>query len=287
MAVFTGRRLYENNVAGTTTNNPLTNVGTTLNSAGLANLPAVASNHAVIILDPGRAAGAPEIVIVTAHTAAATSATITRGAYGTTARQHASGTTWVHAYTKDDVIEILTADPTDVYEGAFWYRSDTDRLMMHNGSIVIPVSNVPRAGASRVTTQSVTNSAWNLVTFTVEDIDTDAMFSTGSGDRFTCVTPGRYMACFNASFASNATGLRGYAMAKGVVPGTGFFVESLLSVATAGGHVCAVAGEVVLAAGETVSCQVFQNSGGALNLVPGGAGTSEPLRATVRWVAPT
>jgi hypothetical protein len=137
MAIFSGRRIRDNNVQGTITDAPLTNVATTLNSAGLANLSAVSSNHAVIVLDPLRAAGAPEIVIVTAHTGAATSATITRGAYGTSARQHAAGTLWVHPAIDADLIEILTADPSDFYEGQLWYRSDTDIFMAHNGTAAV------------------------------------------------------------------------------------------------------------------------------------------------------
>lgn len=137
MAIFTGRRIRDNNCQGTVTDAPLTAGATTLNSAGLANLSAVSSNHAVIVLDPLRAAGAPEIVIVTAHTGAATSATITRGAYGTSARQHAAGTLWVHAAVDADLVEVLTADPSDFYEGQLWYRSDTDIFMAHNGSAAV------------------------------------------------------------------------------------------------------------------------------------------------------
>lgn len=149
------------------------------------------------------------------------------------------------------------------------------------------LASPPRAAANRITTQSITNNAWNLVTFTVEDTDSDGMFSTGSGDRFTCVTPGRYFVTFTAGFATNTTGLRGYAISKGTTVATGFFAEQLLSVATSGGHWASISGEVVLAAGETVSCQVFQNSGGALDLTPGAVLTSEPVRATIRWVALT
>lgn len=96
-------RLRSNNVFGTTTDAPLTAGATTVNSAGLANLAAVTgSNTAVITLDPNRVNGAPEIVIVTAHTGSATSATITRGAEGTSAREHPAGTFWVHAPTTTD-----------------------------------------------------------------------------------------------------------------------------------------------------------------------------------------
>lgn len=102
-------RVRTDNVFGTTTNNPLTNVGTTLNSDGLANLAAVSSAEAIIILDPNRVSGAPEIVVVTAHTASATSATIVRGQFGTTARQHDSGTEWVHGPIASNASSYATA----------------------------------------------------------------------------------------------------------------------------------------------------------------------------------
>ena len=96
-------RLRSNNVFGTTTDTPLTAGATTLNSAGLANLIAVTgSDTAVITLDPNRVNGAPEIVTVTAHTGSATSATITRAAEGTSAREHPAGTFWVHTPTTTD-----------------------------------------------------------------------------------------------------------------------------------------------------------------------------------------
>lgn len=129
-------RVRADNVQGTITDNPLTNVATTMNSAGLANLPAISSQHAVLVLDPLRSAGAPEIVIVTAHTGAATSATITRGAYGTTARQHASGTLWVHAPTVEDFIRIVAAssDITDPYRGQLAYDRVLDKFIARNQS---------------------------------------------------------------------------------------------------------------------------------------------------------
>ena len=129
-------RVRNDNVFGTLTDNPLTNVATTMNSAGLANLEAVATEHAIIVIDPLRSAGAPETVIVTAHTGSATSATISRGAYGTAARQHAAGVLWVHAPTIEDFIRIVaaTADITDPYEGQLCYEHDTDIYHGYNGS---------------------------------------------------------------------------------------------------------------------------------------------------------
>lgn len=81
----------------------------TLSSPDFADLPAVASpDYLPLILDPDRAAGAPEIVYVTAHTAAATTVTVTRGreqAHGAPAgRSHASGVTWHHGPTAGEFI---------------------------------------------------------------------------------------------------------------------------------------------------------------------------------------
>ena len=103
-------RIRTDNVFGTVTDNPLTGVATTMNSAGLANLAAVSgSDEAIVVLDPNRAGGAPEIVVVTAHTGSATSATIARGQFGTVARQHNQGTEWVHGPIASNATSYATA----------------------------------------------------------------------------------------------------------------------------------------------------------------------------------
>lgn len=87
-------------VSGTILNNPLAIGDTSLSSAGLSTLSVITSpDIAAVILDPGGVAGAPEVVWVTAHTAAATTATIARGKEGSSARQHLVGTPWVHGPT--------------------------------------------------------------------------------------------------------------------------------------------------------------------------------------------
>lgn len=136
MAILPGIRIRENGVFGTITDNPLTAGSTTFNSADLARLSAVAGNHALITLDPLREFGDPEIVMVTAHTAAATVATIQRGMFGTSARSHPQGTLWVHAACDNDFVEIVTSltRPSDQYEGQLIYETDTDRFSGHNGS---------------------------------------------------------------------------------------------------------------------------------------------------------
>jgi hypothetical protein len=131
----TGRRIRSNFQRGTITDSPLASGSTTINSAAFASLPAVASNHLILVLDPTASAGAPEIVEVTAHTAAATSVTVARGAEGSAARQHASGITWILAPTFNDYVEIVTSAtrPTvGLYEGKLIYETDTDKVYFYN-----------------------------------------------------------------------------------------------------------------------------------------------------------
>lgn len=127
MANLPGIRIRGNNVFGAVSDNPLATGSITFNSPNLADLPTVAGNHAIITLDPLRQYGFPEIVMVTAHTASATVATIQRGMYGTTARTHPQNTFWAHAAVEDDFLEVDTTAtrPTDNYQGQLIF--DTDR----------------------------------------------------------------------------------------------------------------------------------------------------------------
>lgn len=106
----------------------------TFNSAALASFPAIgATQHAIIVLDPTASAGAPEIAIITAHTGAATSATITRGAEVTSPRQHLSGTTWRHINSYYDYLQIVAnaaaLPATNIYQGMLAYQQDLDKYV--------------------------------------------------------------------------------------------------------------------------------------------------------------
>lgn len=96
-------RIRNNFQAGVVDDNPLGSGATTLTSTGLATLPVIGStNHMVLILDPLATAGAPEIIYVTAHTSAATTATIVRGQESSTARSHAQNISWIHCPVASD-----------------------------------------------------------------------------------------------------------------------------------------------------------------------------------------
>lgn len=99
--------IFSNFKGGVVSDNPLTSGATTVNSTALGDLDTVASPDAMwMVLDPEGANGDPEIVRVTTHTAAATSATITRAQQGTTARSHPQNTAWVIAATKFDLEQL-------------------------------------------------------------------------------------------------------------------------------------------------------------------------------------
>lgn len=91
--------------------------------SSFAALPAVTSPDTLkLVLDPDGTAGDPEIITITQHTAAATTATISRASEGTTARQHLSSTKWVNAVTTTDFNRIgfdgtITADLTGAVTG--------------------------------------------------------------------------------------------------------------------------------------------------------------------------
>lgn len=97
---------YTNFITGTLSADPGSG-GVTINGLGLAYIPALTSPETQwIVLDPEGVNGAPEIVQVTAHTASATSATVTRAQQSTTARAHPIGTVFNVSVTKSDLDQL-------------------------------------------------------------------------------------------------------------------------------------------------------------------------------------
>lgn len=148
-----GTRIRANNVYGVISDNPLTAAATTFNSISLPLLPVVASAHAVVVFDPKRVYGDPEIVVVTVHTAASTVATIIRGQYGTSPRSHPQGTAWAHVPIDEDYIEVLTSStrPTNPYEGQFIFETDTNKLVGFGGTDWAPRDAGGQLGYAQVT----------------------------------------------------------------------------------------------------------------------------------------
>jgi hypothetical protein len=154
--------VYDNLQSGTVSDNPLLFDATTINSAAFANLRAVtAPDFLWITLDPEGANGAPEIVKVTANTAAATSVTVEREQQSTTAREHPTATVWAHTLTEEDANDlphvILTTAGDIMYATA---ANDPERLAIGTADQVLQVN----AGATapewgQVATDGIADSA--------------------------------------------------------------------------------------------------------------------------------
>ena len=124
--------IYSNLQAGTTTTAPLLIAGTSLDSAGFANLPTIAAPDVLwLTLDPTAIAGLPEIVQVTAHIAASTNVTIVRGQQGTVARQQLAGTIWRHAATKSDWDQVPFLAPAGTIRQTINPAADSGWLLFN------------------------------------------------------------------------------------------------------------------------------------------------------------
>lgn len=126
---------------------------TSLDSAAFANLPAISGgNICKIIMDADGSAGAPEIMYITAHTAAATTVTVSRGDEGTTARTHLNGTDWSHGPTLLDFFpdnttagHVLTVVDAQHYPG---WAAPADKVYTVRHTFSIPGAIAVPAGTA-------------------------------------------------------------------------------------------------------------------------------------------
>ncbi len=105
--MVTTNRLFQDFISFATDVDPGAS-GTSLSAPGLTDLLVVASpDFVALTLDPEEVFGAPEIVWVSAHSSAATTATIVRGQEGTSGIAHAVGTKGVISLTQAGIVEFL------------------------------------------------------------------------------------------------------------------------------------------------------------------------------------
>lgn len=140
-----GPRVRANNVYGTVSDNPLLIAAVSFTSLGLSLLPAISGQHAVIVLDPKRVFGEPEIIVVTSHLAMGTTATITRAQYGTVARQHPQGTAWAHVPVNEDWTMVLTSGtlPGNPYAGQEVFETDLNKFVARDAANAVWVDTLP------------------------------------------------------------------------------------------------------------------------------------------------
>lgn len=221
-------RLRRNNIAGSITDNPLTNGATTINSPGFVDLPVVdTTNHLLLILDPLEANGAAEIVFVTAHAAASSVVTVVRGAENSTPRQHPLGTTWFHGPVATDYRDLYTSStrPTVPYTGQEILETDTLRNMQYTGTAWQQNGLYWDPPACRIfhsVNQTFTDATEASVTFDSERYDTDNMHDLVNPTRITFRTAGLYIVTGHIEWPAAADWVDSYLLIR--VNGSGISI---------------------------------------------------------------
>ncbi len=112
---------------------------------------------------------------------------------------------------------------------------------------------------------SISNATSTALTFDTEDFDTDNIHSVVSNtNRLTCVTAGYYLIWAQIEFAASAVGVRHLNLKKNAT----LYLGTNIMVAPGGGTVARGNAVTValLAAGDYVEAEVYQDSGGSLNV---------------------
>jgi len=150
-----------------------------------------------------------------------------------------------------------------------WYDNTSTRwrIAAHNQRVGSG-ANVCKASA-----QSINTGTWTAITFDTERFDSDNYHDNATNNtRFTIPVAGRYVLSANIAFAANATGLRGLRFFKN---GTTIIAFEQVNAVTTGDYTSLVCTRhYEFAAGDYVTCDAYQGSGGALNVTNAGIGDS-------------
>jgi hypothetical protein len=141
---------------------------------------------------------------------------------------------------------------------------------------------IPAARATTNLTQSIPNNSVTDVTLNTEAFDTANLHDNVTNNQFlTAPVAGVYQITGNVRWASNATGTR----FMDISATGGGRIASVWANATNGAETDqSISATFALAAGGQVNLEVFQTSGGALNLVKNG--TDDPNLSMV-WIGPS
>jgi hypothetical protein len=132
-----------------------------------------------------------------------------------------------------------------------------------------------RCEISRVAVQSIPNNAWTVVDWTAE-VDLGAMHDNAvSPSNVIARREGDYRSTWGVAFAASAAGQRGVRIVRNgvVIPGTTILVDA----AAAGETALQASWSSTMGVGDNVRIEVFQTSGGALNLQTTSGGVVEQV----------
>lgn len=135
---------------------------------------------------------------------------------------------------------------------------------------VVPSSNPWRGcQVSLSANQSIPNSAFTVVNFGAEDIDTDSIWNIGAPSRLTVpVGVSKIRLSAGVSWSGNSTGLRYLEFYKngGGVPPAGSVAQGIPANTNYNAVNC-TGGVMSVSAGDYFELRVLQNSGGSLNVL--------------------
>ena len=171
---------------------------------------------------------------------------------------------------------------TSMLEGQEFFETDTNKMFVYSGSgwvqtnswsttsgvtgvnsLIVP----PAAIIRRVATQSFSNGVPALMSFDTEDADTDSMWS--SGTTITIQTTGIYTISAFVNFSTaSGPGLREVAIKKNGVssPGAGGPGGQTSMPNSSYSHNVTASGISAMVATDTITLEVFQNCGSAMNV---------------------
>lgn len=112
---------------------------------------------------------------------------------------------------------------------------------------------------------SIPHNTWTTLTFNTQTYDTDTIHSTTvNPSRLTCKTAGKYLIIAHCVFDSNATGTRKILILHSSGPNIDYYLVDAQSTDRTGLLVSTL---YPMAVNEYVEIEVYQNSGGALNIL--------------------
>lgn len=127
--------------------------------------------------------------------------------------------TWGNAI-RDTTVQITTssARPTSPAEGMMIYETDTDRLLIYNGSSWVRFGQSASTGRTGCTVRNTTstgvgNGALYAPTFNTSDYDSDSFCSTPSG---TITVPTGLGGLYSIAFSIQFAGVSGFPIGAGI-----------------------------------------------------------------------
>lgn len=156
------------------------------------------------------------------------------------------------------------------------YNEAVDCTVVGNLGVAFSNLHEPRCEVSRVAVQSITPSgSWMVVDWTAE-VDLGAMHSNSSSpSNVYARREGNYRSIWGVVFAASATGQRGVRIVRNgsVVPGTTILVDA----AAIGETALSTSWSSAMGSGDNLRIEVYQTSGGALNLQTTSGGVVEQV----------